>query len=378
MAPRRVAILALSILVCIVVGFRAGTRAQSGLMALPLVATAPADNPTTAEKVALGRLLFWDPVLSGPRNIACGTCHVPDAAYAEPKDLSNGVQLVKRNSQAVLNSAFNGIDVVGHYRPADAPMFWDTRVLSLERQALEPIKALEEMRGDTYSAEGALDAVVARLNAIPDYRARFSRAFGGAEAVTAINLGRAIAAFERSLVAVNSPFDRYMRGDTAAMTPLQVQGMERFTRSGCANCHSGPMFTDFKPHVIGVPDNPKLPATDSGISGRYAFRTASLRNLTLTAPYMHNGVLASLNDVVRFYDDVRRGGGRGGRGGRNGNATRNRNVSASDLDPFVQRLNVGRGGRDLVAFLEALTDTSFDRTIPASVPSGLPVPRPGN
>jgi cytochrome c peroxidase len=376
MTPRRFSILTAALSLCIAAGFPAGARTQSGLMALPQVVMAPADNPTTPEKVALGRLLFWDPILSGPRNIACGTCHVPDAAYAEPKDLSNGIQLVKRNSQAVVNSAFNGADVVGHYRAAEAPMFWDTRVRSLEQQALEPIKALEEMRGETYSAERAVDTVVARLNAIPDYRARFTRAFGTAEAVTAANLGRAIAAFERSLVAVNSPFDRYMRGDTAAMTPLQVQGMERFTRSGCANCHSGPMFSDFKPHVIGVPDNPKLPASDSGISGTYAFRTASLRNVTLTAPYMHNGMLASLNDVVRFYDNVRRGGGRGGRGGRNGNLTRNRNVSGSDLDPFVQRLNVGRGGRDLVAFLEALTDPAFDRTIPASVPSGLPVPRP--
>ena len=206
-------------------------------------------------------------------------------------------------------------------------------------------------------------------------------AFGGANAVTPTNLARALAAFERTLVATNSPFDRYMRGDTTAMTPLQVQGMDRFARIGCANCHSGPMFTDFKPHVLGVPDNAKLPPSDAGVGGTYAFRTPSLRNLTLTGPYMHNGAFTSLDAVVRFYDDVR--GGRGGRGGgggrRRGRArpgagpARNPNVAQGDLDPLLRRLNVNGNRRDLVAFLEALTDPSFDRTIPEAVPSGLPV-----
>jgi cytochrome c peroxidase len=368
-------------------------RTQAQLSALPTSPVAPADNPTTPEKVALGRLLFWDPILSGPKDVACATCHLPDAGYAENRDLSIGVNgvgagalrqfapdntipLVKRNSQAVLNAAFNGIDASGHYDSAASPMFWDGRARSLETQALEPIKALEEMRGETYAADQALDQVIARLAAIPDYRARFARAFGGANAVTPVNLGRALAAFERTLVAANSPFDRYMRGDATAMTPRQVAGMERFTRIGCANCHSGPMFTDFKMHVLGVPDNPKLAETDAGVSGTYAFRTASLRNLSLTGPYMHNGVFTSLDRVIRFYDDVRRGGGRGGRGGGGrgqGNQARNPNVAAGDLDPLLRRLNVNGNRGDLVAFLEALTDTSFDRTVPASVPSGLPV-----
>ena len=101
-------------------------------------------------------------------------------------------------------------------------MFWDMRVRSLEAQALEPIKALEEMRGDAFAEPEAVDMVVARLQAIPEYRTRFARAFNAASAVTAANLGKAIAAFERSLVALNSPFDRYVRGDTSAMTPLQL------------------------------------------------------------------------------------------------------------------------------------------------------------
>src|SRR5690606_12313791 len=118
------------------------------------------------------------------------------------------------------------------------------RALSLEAQALEPLKALEEMRGTTYPESAAVEAVVARLRAIPEYRARFSTAFPGPAPVNAENLGKALAAFQRTLVAVNSPFDRYMRGDASAMTPLQLRGMQRFQRIGCANCHNGPMFTD--------------------------------------------------------------------------------------------------------------------------------------
>ena len=113
----------------------------------------------------------------------------------------------------------------------------------------------------------------------------------------------------------NTPFDRYMRGDSTAMTPLQIRGMERFSRIGCANCHLGPMFSDYKLHVLGVPDNPKLPASDAGVESRYQFRTPSLRNLKYTAPYMHSGMIPTLDDVIEFYDDVN-GGRRGGQGGR--------------------------------------------------------------
>ena len=164
-----------------------------------------------------------------------------------------------------MNAAFNGIDQSGQYNPATAPMFWDSRVESLETQALEPIKSFEEMRGNTYPQDRAVEIVVARLSAIPEYRALFTKAFGGENAVTAANLGKALAAFQRSLVANNSPFDRYMRGDRNAMTAAQLRGMRRFERIGCANCHSGPMFSDYQPHVLGVPDNPKLQESDQGI-----------------------------------------------------------------------------------------------------------------
>jgi cytochrome c peroxidase len=348
--------------------------------ALPESARAPANNPTTPAKVALGRLLFWDPVLSGPRDVACATCHHPQFGYAENRDLSIGVTgiglghrrrfepggsipLVKRNSQTILNVAFSGSDETGAYDPATAPMFWDVRVRSLELQALEPLKALEEMRGRTYPEDTAVETVIARLNAIPDYRRLFAAAFGE-QAVTAETLGKALAAFQRSLTANDAPFDRYMRGDRSAMTASQVRGMSRFERVGCVNCHNGTMFSDYKLHVLGVPDNPVLPQSDAGAEERYAFRTASLRNLAFTAPYMHNGLFATLEDVLDFYDDV---------DSRRGN-DRNVNVGREQLDPLLRQLRgVDDDDEDLLAFLDALNDEAFDRAVPPRVPSGLTV-----
>ena len=217
---------------------------EHSVSALPSTQQAPGYNPTTPAKVELGRLLFWDPLLSGPQDVACVTCHHPQNAYAEDRDLSLGVtgiglgrfrrdgHLVKRNSPTVLNVAFNGIDESGRYDPATAPAFWDNRIRSLESQALEPLKSFEEMRGDTYPEDEAVARVVAKLQANAEYQSLFAEAFGSEQPVTAENLGRAIAAFMRSLLANNSPFDRYMRGDRSAMTEEQVRGMERFEEIG--------------------------------------------------------------------------------------------------------------------------------------------------
>ncbi len=248
-------------------------------------------------------------------------------------------------------------------------MFWDLRVRSLEAQALEPLKALDEMRGSAYPEDRALAAAVSRLNGIAEYRRLFARAFADGEPMTDRNLGRALAAFQRTLVASNSPFDRYMRGETTALSPEQILGMERFQSVGCINCHNGPMFSDFEPHVLAVPDNPRLAESDSGVSKTYAFRTPSLRNLSATAPYMHSGVFATLPDVIGFYRRIS-GGGRGGFGGRRTNPQ----VSRDQVDPLARQLNMrGRGQPELLEFLRALSDPTFDRTVPERVPSGLPV-----
>ena len=355
-----------------------GPIADFPLTALPREFATPPDNLQTPEKVELGRLLFWDPILSGNQKVACGTCHHPDFGYAEDLDLSIGVDgaglggdrrfvsadpipFVKRNSQTVLNTAFNGIDLEGEYDPAAAPMFWDDRARGLEAQALLPILTFEEMRGHAYPEEDAVDTVVARLQAIPEYRSLFGEAFDGEDAVSAENLGKALAAFQRSLVANNSPYDRYMRGETNAMTRLQIRGMQRFEQVGCINCHNGPMFSDYKLHVLGIRDNRLLQESDPGaVEQPYAFRTPSLRNLALTAPYMHNGLFATLEDVVEFYDDV---------GDRN---ERNANVERNQIDPLIRTLDdPDDHERELIAFLNALNDDNYDRKIPDRVPSGL-------
>ncbi len=347
--------------------------------ALPQTANAPADNPTTPEKVELGRLLFYDPILSGQKDVACATCHHPEFGYAESLEISiganghgfgsnrvfadpNDVPFTKRNAHTVVNAAFNGITADGTYDPAKAPMFWDLRSESLEKQALEPIKSFEEMRGHPYQTEAALDSAVARLRAIAEYRQQFKTAFG-TETITPVEVGKALAAFQRTLIAPNSRFDQYARGDKSALSELEKEGMLAFVKSGCAECHRGPMFSDFKLHALGVADNEKLAESDAGKDGRYAFRTPTLRNLRHTAPYMHSGKLPGLQQVLEFYEDL------------SGNQIANPHVTPAMLDPLVaKKLRLEfRDIQAIIAFLDALNDDDFDKRLPERVPSGLPV-----
>ena len=352
------------------------------------------DRATTSEE-ELGRVLFWDPLLSGDRDVACATCHHPDFAYGDGRDLSLGagavglgparvdvsdgrIPIAKRNSPTILNTAFNGLDdrrrgrrnggTTASVDPARAPMFWDSRVRSLETQALEPLKALEEMRGTAYAEADALDIVVARLRDVPEYVTLFQDAYGAETSIDAPRLGQAIAAFERTLVAMDSPFDRFRAGDTTALTPQQRRGFETFDDVGCERCHGGTMFSDFDLEAEGVAEHPLLTEADAG-DGRFRFRTPSLRNVALTAPYMHNGVLATLEDVLQFYDNGRSENPNvlNDRGGRRGDGVARLSRSFRRVDNMSEREMA-----DIVAFLESLTDSNFDRTIPARVPSGLP------
>ena len=336
-----------------------------------------ASDPANLAQIALGKALFWDPILSGGKDVACATCHHPNNAYTDGLDLSlgenavgygsarrfilpNDVSFTKRNSPTVLNTAYNGMDANGGFNPATAPMFWDSRMASLEQQVTGPLTTFEEMRGHAYTEGVALDSLVDRLNAITEYQSLFQAAFGNQQPITATNVGKAIAAFERTLIATNSPYDRYQKGDKTAMTAAQIQGMQTFINEGCAVCHSGSMFSDYKAHVLSVPDNAKLAASDAGVNGTYAFRTPSLRNISLTAPYMHNGTFQTLNQVVNFYDRI--GGGN----------SQNPHVARQQLDANVRRINLRNNEQaQIVAFLNALTDTNFDKSIPVSVPSKL-------
>ena len=347
--------------------------------ALPKVVKAPMNNPNTAEKAHLGKLLFYDPILSGGKDISCVSCHHPATGYAEFLDLSigsngkglgskrvfntpNTIPLMKRNSPTILNTAYNGIQEKGDYDPEDAAMFWDDRIKSLEKQALEPIKTLEEMRGHHFEKKQILTEVAERLKAIPKYKKLFAAAFGSNAPIDSIHIAKAIAAFERTLVANNSRFDQYMSGDTHAISLAEKEGLALFESVGCINCHSGPMFSDYKLHVIGVPENKKVLIPDSGADERFAFRTPSLRNLRFTAPYMHNGVFQNLKEVLEFYEDISVG------------KTRNKSVSKAMFDPLVDDLELSVKEMSLlISFLNTLNDDNFDKEIPTSVPSGLPV-----
>lgn len=366
--------LGLVVLVCtITLGARQNTEDFSAFVPLPREVVSPADNPTTPEKVELGRLLFWDPILSGAGDIACATCHHPDHAYTDGRDLPIGTggrglgpkrtfhgkaPIVKRNSQTILNVAFNGlVDLATPSDPSSAPMFWDVRAKSLEAQALGPIESLEEMRGPGVPEGSGAAAAVARIARVREYRERFARVFGGDDPVSVTNLGKAIAAFERTLITPDSRFDRYMRGDKTALRGAELLGMAAFRDRGCLGCHKGPMFSDYQVHVLGVGDHPMLPVPDTGVGERSAFRTPTLRNIGLTAPYMHNGMLDLLPTAVGFYQVIGNSNPRLGRG---------------QLDPLLNQVNVRSQLYDLVDFLLTL-EGPFDKTIPARVPSGLKV-----
>ena len=350
----------------------------SKIFALPASVKAPLDNPMSEAKVKLGKLLFHDPILSGERDVACATCHHPNNGFAESRDLSIGVSgkgfgqrrvrldpeqipLVKRNAHTVLNTAFNGIDFRGSYQPDEAPMFWDSRAHSLEAQALLPLQALEEMRGVRFTEEEILPELVRRLRDNQIYVDLFADAFPG-ESIDTNTLAKAIASYERTLVANHSRFDAFKRGDQTALSQSEKDGMKLFLDAGCAACHNGPMFSDFKMHVLGVPNHPELPELDRGFEDRFAFRTPTLRNLRFTFPFMHNGSFKSIREILEFYQDISQG------------KSRNPAVPIDSIDPLARNLKLkARDFAPIENFLLSLNDDSFDQSIPEEVPSGLPV-----
>ena len=346
------------------------------IRALPLTVKSPANAPANMAVQELGKALFWDPLLSGDRDVACASCHHPDMGYAEKLALSKGAGasglgderrggfLVKRNAPTILNTAFNGIDNSLDYMPVAAPMFWDNRVSSLETQALMPILTKEEMRGSAIGEDEILPEIVRRISRIPKYQEMFTAAFGD-DQVSGQRIATAIATFERSLIANNSRFDRYLRGDEAAITAEELRGMLAFVEVGCANCHAGPMFSDYQLHVVGVPESAEsdtLVDIDTG-AGEFEFRTPTLRNLNLTSPYMHNGAFTTLEEVMSFYENVSEGEGL------------HPHLSPSQLDADILALEMDDDGQAnaIIAFLKTLEDDEFDRSIPSSVPSGLNV-----
>jgi len=284
----------------------------------------PADNPPTEAKVELGKKLYFDARLSTDGTVACASCHAPNAGFADPRGTATsagiGGQLGTRNSPTTLNALFL------------SEQFWDGRAATLEEQALQPFVNPIEM------GFANRDALVETVAGLKDYRAAFEAAFGDAK-VTAPRIGQAIASFERTLVALNAPIDRFLAGDAGAIDDAAKRGWELFNaKARCNTCHGWveafPLFTDELYHNLGVGtkrvdfaqvaaraaraetaeeiDALALQDAEASELGRYlvtreqkdmgAFKTPQLRNVALTAPYMHDGSEATLLAVIEFYD----------------------------------------------------------------------------
>lgn len=280
----------------------------------------PDGEPAAPAVISLGRTLFFDQRLSQHQNQSCATCHNPDLGFSDglAKGLGTKGNRLDRNSPHLYNLAWSRV------------LFWDGRVVTLEEQALGPIQAAGEMGMD-------LPGLVARLEAVPAYHELFTAAFG-TPAIDAPRIATAIAAFERTIIADNTPFDRYMRGEEAALGPEAKRGLALFVgKANCIACHSGPNFTDDSFHNLGTKDADRgRAAIEAGALAERAFKTPGLRNTALTGPYLHDGSEASLEAVVRFYS----------RGG-----------DAPTPDPLMRKLDLtDQEVADVVAFLGALTD----------------------
>lgn len=304
-------------------------KAPLGLPPVPV----PGDNPPTAETIALGRRLYYDPILSIDNTVSCATCHAPQFGFADPKPVSEGVarKTRTRNSPSVLNSAYSKLQ------------FWDGRAASLEKQAEGPVQNPVEMAN-------TLATVEARLNADPGYREEFAKAWG-TKPITYEMVEKSIASFERTVVSGNSPFDRWKYGhDEKAVGEPVKRGFIIFTsakKGNCASCHTVEakyaLFEDNQFHNVGIGfDMGQF--TDTGLfavthneADKGKFKTPCLRNIAQTAPYMSDGSLKDLKEVVDFYIGA-------------GNSNPNLDKQIHVLD-FLS----GQERADLQAFLNSLT-----------------------
>ena len=317
--------------------------AQTTWEALPDRAPEPADNPTTAAKVELGKMLYFDPRLSSTGTVSCFSCHNVMEGGDDHMSTSAGVHGQKggRNAPTVWNAAFH------------ATQFWDGRAASLEEQAKGPPVNPIEMGMPN------LDAVIDRIRGIPGYEPYFEQAFGPGDVVTMDNAARAIAAYERTLITPDSPYDRYVKGDENAMSAAAIRGMDTFAAVGCTSCHQGAVFdgprlpagTGFFMKFPVHEDSPFIAEFDLAADpGRFSatgseadrglWRVPTLRNLTHTAPYMHNGAVKTLPDAVQV-------------------------MASTQLGRTLTDVQTA----DVVAFLEALTGRFPDQEMPRLPPT---------
>jgi cytochrome c peroxidase len=304
-------------------------KAPLGLPPVPI----PADNPPTADTIALGRILYYDKKLSGDDSVACANCHRPDKGYTDNLQFSVGVggKFGGRNAPTVLNAAYN------------PEQFWDGRAANLELQAEGPIANDVEMRLPHKTA-------VKKLNLNQEYKKLFEKAYGPGD-INMVKIRNSVASFERTLLSGNSRFDRYQfGGDKTALSPEAIHGLSIFRdpqKGNCVKCHTidekYALFTDGKYHNLGVGLNAEGELKDFGRfdvskveTDKGAFRTPTLRNIALTGPYMHDGSQKTLRQVVDFYVS-----------GGNSNPYRDKDIKELKLSETERQ--------DLVAFLESLT-----------------------
>lgn len=297
----------------------------------------PVDNPQTLEGIALGKKLFFDPILSANHTQSCASCHAPQNAFTDSAQFSTGIDGISgnRNSMPLFNMAWN----------YDETFFWDGRVFSLEHQALEPVTNPIEMHN-------TWEEVVNRLVNHSDYPELFRKAFGTSQ-ITREHVTKAIAQFERTLISANSKFDRHLMGQTT-LTPEELYGLEVFMsedKGDCFHCHgnpNNPLWTDNLFHNNGL-DNTFTDLGLGTITGDPAdngkFKTPSLRNLAYTAPYMHDGRFNTLDEVIHHYSEGLQ--------------------NSPTIDPLMKKVDQGGvqlSAEDKVAlkaFLLSLSDPSF-------------------
>lgn len=290
----------------------------------------PEDNPYSAEKVELGRLLYFDKRLSSDGTVSCASCHAPEKAFTDGAAVSTGIggQKGGRSAPTVINRAYSTLQ------------FWDGRSPSLEDQAKGPIANPIEMTSDKDGAT-AHAACIKRLRAVPGYVKSFEKVFGTKD-FDIDHVAKAIATFERTVYSGNAPFDRSSAGDKKAMTAAQVRGMAIFfNKTACDSCHLGFNFTDGSFVNIGIGMDKPQPDLGRYIVSKKeedkgAFKTPTLRDIEHTGPYMHDGSLKTLEEVVEHYN----------KGG----------IKNPHLDQRMKPLNLSADEkRDLVAFLKALS-----------------------
>lgn len=305
----------------------------------------------TPAQMDLGRYLFFDPVLSADGTMSCATCHDPARGFGDGRTRAMGRVELPRATPSLWNVAFN------------SRFMWDGRADSLEQQAILPLTNPDEM-GNTP------ERIVATLDGIPAYRDLFQQAFGRPPDMDGVQ--RALAAFQTTLVSLNSRYDRYAHGDETALNPEEIRGHNVFRGfvARCSQCHLPPLFTDNELAVVGAPvdDRGTFDPGAGGLSGKPdllgAFKVPTLRNISRTAPYFNAGQFATLEDVVGFYNDTR---GHAAPPGRkleihwHVHMTHGPELSGRDID-------------DLVAFLATLEDETMMPEVPRDLPSGLTPP----